>query len=250
MKKLYILIIFSCVISVCLAQATADTTHAIKWKDKILNDENLDATEHISELQNIDLSDLLKTDATDQPLGFIGDNYERFDIFYTAVKKNGFKKNEYFITGKTRVKQNVCDFKGTISLTSAKYYIHKSNLGNYPDSINLGILIGTYQFEEDPTQFHSGKLQGFLAIRYYIASGNKVLIDDWNNTENNYSNQQYVGTWISYDGRKIQQCNWGSYRIPVSGDLDIGKNEFAPSDKYKGNGWEKYPSILNTIWWK
>ncbi|MDB5228764.1 MAG: hypothetical protein JWN78_2957 [Bacteroidota bacterium] len=250
MKKFYILILFSCVLSISFSQTSADSLKTEKWKNEILNDQNLDATEHISELQDVDLSALLKTDASDQPLGFISDNYERFDIFFTSVKKNDARKNEYLITGKTRVKQNVCDFKGTINLTSAKYYIHKSDLGNYPDSIHLGILIGTYLFEEDPTQPHTGKLQGFLAVRYYVTSGNKILIDDWNNTNNNYSNQQYVGSWISYDGRKIQQCNWGSYRIPASGDLDIGKNEFSPSDKYKANGWEKYPSLFNTIWWK
>ena len=250
MKKFYILFLFLCVLTSSFSQSSVDSLKAEKWKNQILNDQNLDATEHISELQEADISSLLKTDASDQPLGFIGDNYERFDIVFTSVKKNDAKKNEYLVTGKDRVKQNVCDFKGTITLTSAKYYIHKSDLGNYPDSINLGVLIGTYQFAEDPTQFHVGKLQGFLAIRYYVAPGNKIVIDDWNNTQNNYSNQQYVGTWISYDGRKIQQCNWGNSRIPDSGDLDIGKSEFSPSEKYKGNGWEKYPSIFNTIWWK
>src|SRR4051812_11548841 len=82
MKRFYILFLFSCVVSLGFSQTNADTMQAEKWKNEILNDQNLDATEHIAELENVDLSSLLKTDPSDQPLGFIGDNYERFDIFF------------------------------------------------------------------------------------------------------------------------------------------------------------------------
>lgn len=234
----------------CLAQFESDSTFPAKWKDAILKDENLNAKEGITTLQQMDLSYLLECNPNDPPLGYIGDNYERFEIYFTSVKKVPTKTNQYFITGKTRVKQNICDFKGAITLTSARYYIHKSDYGNYPDSIQVGLLMGTYYFEEDISQPHAGKLQGFVAIRYYVDPSNKIYLDEWNASCDSYYNQQYVGTWMTYDGRIIKRCNWGSYRIPACGDLDVGKKEFIPDVKYKANGWEQYPSLLNTLWWK
>jgi len=39
------------------------------------------------------------------------------------------------------------------------------------------------------------------------------------------------------------QGNWGDYRIPDSGELDLGAGEFSPAEKYWGNGWESYMKV-------
>ena len=38
----------------------------------------------------------------------------------------------------------------------------------------------------------------------------------------------------------MKRCNWGDYRIPNCGDLDIGAGGFSPADKYLTNGWQNY----------
>ncbi len=55
-----------------------------------------------------------------------------------------------------------------------------------------------------------------------------------------FSNNQFVGSWTSYKTNKTKRCNWGDYRIPESGDLDIGAGEFSVNDKYLKNGWKIY----------
>ncbi|WP_260390444.1 hypothetical protein [Riemerella anatipestifer] len=47
-----------------------------------------------------------------------------------------------------------------------------------------------------------------------------------------FSNNQFVGSWTSYKTNITKRCNWGDYRIPESGDLDIGVGEFSVKDKY------------------
>ena len=39
-----------------------------------------------------------------EPLGYIGENYQRFYIHFTSVIQNPKNKSEYFVYGKTRVK--------------------------------------------------------------------------------------------------------------------------------------------------
>ena len=39
---------------------------------------------------------------------------------------------------------------------------------------------------------------------------------------------------------QTRPCAWGHYRIPNSGDLDIGVGEFSPNPKYLSNGWGNF----------
>jgi hypothetical protein len=70
--------------------------------------------------KHIDFSDLWTLDSIliendslierKQPLGFIGDNFQRINIRFISVIQNPDNKYEYLVYGKTRVKDNICDF--------------------------------------------------------------------------------------------------------------------------------------------
>ncbi|WP_440135596.1 hypothetical protein, partial [Chitinophaga sancti] len=51
-----------------------------------------------------------------EPLGYIGDNYQRFCIHYTSVTKSKENPYQYIVCGKTKVKENICSFTGTITV--------------------------------------------------------------------------------------------------------------------------------------
>nr|MBP6410083.1 hypothetical protein [Pseudarcicella sp.] len=55
-----------------------------------------------------------------------------------------------------------------------------------------------------------------------------------------FFNNQFIGSWTSYKTNTSKKCNWGDYRIPESGNLDVGAGEFSVDEKYLKNGWKNY----------
>src|SRR5690349_24197284 len=57
-----------------------------------------------------------------EPLGYIGDNYQRFYIHYITIRQSKDTPYQYKVNGKTKVKNNICDFSGTITINRAVLY--------------------------------------------------------------------------------------------------------------------------------
>jgi hypothetical protein len=171
-----------------------------------------------------------------EPLGFIGDNYQRFYIHYTSVVKTG--PDLYTVKGKTRVKDNICNFTGTIKVLKA--VMHK-------DSEDPGYKEGTLTCQvtlyEDSTQRSSGFIKGQLTTDFCIDAKGHLQYDALTLGADGYANNQCEATWTSYSTKKSKKCNWGDYRIPDSGDLDTGVGEFMITEKYIPNGWENYTKL-------
>jgi len=199
--------------------------------------------------------------------GFIGDNYQRIRVKFVSVTKDGSSPDTYSIYGKSMVKNNICDFRGTIKISAiGKYktlsygvdssYYNKGIKGQY-------VITGSYNFNENETQPHSGIFKGVFQSNFYLDKNDKVHYDDIDDVSDGFTNNQFIGQWISYKGNLVKQCNWGDFRIPNDGDLDIGAGEFSPGDKYLKYGWqscrdfllsnskEKKAKLLKeAMWWK
>jgi hypothetical protein len=103
--------------------------------------------------------------------------------------------------------------------------------------LKQGVAIGTFRFEEDPSQKHVGVFKGVMTLNWYLDKFGTIHFDDLESSSDNYRNNQYVSTWTRYGTKKSKIANWGEFRIPFSGDLDIGAGEFSINPKYLGNGW-------------
>lgn len=185
-------------------------------------------------------------------LGFIGDGYQRLNLKYLAVVKNGMNSGKYYVYGKSRVKSNICQFMGEIELIHIRKTSEPETQELYEEAIKHNdeeaimrfskpkyVLLATYHFFENPNQKGTGVFEGVLKTNFYVDNG-KVLYDDLEVESDNFSNNQCVGTWISYANGISKRCNWGEYRIHYSGDLDIGAGEFFPNVKYLNKGWNTY----------
>lgn len=95
-----------------------------------------------------------------------------------------------------------------------------------------GILIGLYDFKENPAQHHNGMFTGKMYLNWYLDQHDLLYFDDIECHSDTYKNNQYVGTWSGYNPETRKVYNWGERRIPFSGDLDIGAGEFSPNSKY------------------
>lgn len=212
-----------------------------------------DTASFFNEIRNYDLSTVLMADSflaedieggkekrkRPEPLGFIGDNYQRFFIHMISVIQNPVKPYEYLVYGKTKVKETICTFQGTITIVQAGIY-SSADIKGY----RQGHAICDVILFEDKKQAGAGSIKGKLTTKFVIDADGQFRYDATNFQSDRFTNNQFTGIWTSYKTGTLKKCNWGDYRIPESGDLDIGAGEFSVNDKYVNNGWKDYMLIF------
>jgi len=206
--------------------------------------QNNHGKDYLPEIKKHDISGIFTREYTNdagdieggqQPIGFIGNNYQRLNMRFLSVIKNPVTKTEYLVYGKSRVKNNICTFQGKITITKSEIY----QSDEFPQ-FQEGFISGTYIFYEDPNQTATGTFAGNFITYFYIDENNKIQYNDLMFAADGFENNQFEGTWTSYKSGTTKICNWGDYRIPNSDDLDIGVGEFSPNDKYLDFGWKTY----------
>lgn len=228
------------------------------------------SVDYFATIKNHDLTKLWRTDsiqtegdgekmAFPKPLGYIDDNYQRFYIHYVTIKKSKENPYQYQVYGKTKVKDNICSFTGTITVKKARLY-KESDDPRYKQ----GSVICEVIFCEDSAQASSGIITGTLQSDFTIDKKGKLQYDALMIVADGYYNNQCRATWTSYKTRKNKKCNWGDFRMPDSKDLDSGAGDVYINEKYIKNGWttfvaaygadsteaEKARQIEETEWWK
>ena len=168
-------------------------------------------------------------------LGFIGYDYQRLFIHFVSIIQNSTNPYEYFVYGKTKVKETVCSFQGTISIIQARTY-KNGDISKYKQGFATCDVI----LYEDKKQSSTGFIKGTLKSEFIIDSKGQFRYDALSFVADGFSNNQFVGSWTSYKTNTTKKCNWGDYRIPECGDLDIGVGEFSVNEKYVKNGWLSY----------
>lgn len=209
--------------------------------DFLLEDE-LKPSNVINQYNHFDFSKLWTKTENDLIYGIIGDEHQRIRIKLISVKKNPENPNEYYVTGKSNVKENICDFSGVIKIMEIREVkeLHYGVDNEYENKgiQTQGILIADYEFNENKDQNHSGLFKGELFSKWYLDSKNKIKYDDIQSIYNSYSNNAFIGVWKSYKTGKEKICNWADFRVPnTNRDFDIGAGEFSVSEKYWNKGW-------------
>lgn len=217
---------------------------------QIVNGQQLRVVDYFTGIKEVDLSQvwLAVTDRIQdssieslppEPLGFIGDHYQRFYIHYTAVVKSKTNLYQYIVHGKTKVKDLICNFTGTITIIQAGIYRDQVDK-NYKQ----GYVKCLISFAEDSTQKSTGSFRGKLTSKFCLNENNRVLYDDLLLGADGYFNNQCEAVWTSYETKARKTVNWGDYRIPAAKALDIGDGEFAVNKAYLTFGWQNY----STAW--
>lgn len=237
----------------------------LNWEHEILKDTDLSTKEYKDSITRYDFSSLWTNHDNSLVYGIIGDNYQRIRIKIISAVKDKNDSGTYFITGKSMVKNNICNFTGTIEITRARIYKHmhwgSDDEYKHKGIKKQGIIIAQYHFSEDSTQANTGTFEGVLSTSWYIDKKDNLKYDDIQYYSDGFSNNQFVGTWKGYKNNLKKVCNWGDYRVPQSGDFDDGSGGMVPTDKYIKYGWQSYMDALkkgteqgwkeeNKPWWK
>ena len=108
------------------------------------------------------------------PIGFIGPTYQRFYLHYTSIRPDATNPYLYHVTGKTRVKNNICAFAGTITVAKARLY--KEPNREYPQ-YREGELTCQVALAEDRQQSGSGTIRGTLTTYFYVDKQGQLQYD-------------------------------------------------------------------------
>lgn len=204
-----------------------------------------DETSFKSEIKQFDISDLWTIKILEtrndtfvierpEPLGYIGNNFQRFYIHFLSVIKNPDNGFEYFVYGKSKVKSNICSFQGLITITESKTF----DDSDFPN-IKQGFIKGEYQFFENPNQKGTGIFKGHFQTDFYV-SPNKLIKYNNLRQDDSFHNNFFEGCWTKYNSKDSIKCNWGDYRIPDSNKLDCGVSEFEPCEAFVKFDWLRY----------
>lgn len=208
----------------------------------ILNGRKINSTNLLKNYIKYDFSELWTFQNNSNIYGIIGNENQRILIKLLTVEKNIENPIEYFVYGKTSVKENVCEFVGKITIVEVQEF-SEENFGVDDEYKNTGIqkqglISAKYEFYENKNQKHSGYFSGILKSKFYLDKDNLIKYNDINFESDGYFNNSFVGKWKKYNSKIEKVCNWGDFRVPNSDcDFDIGVGEFNVAEKYHKNGW-------------
>lgn len=217
----------------------------------ILNGENIKKDSNI-DLKDYDFSTIWTTTDNQFIYGIIGADYQRLYIKFLFVTKSEADPNLYTVRGKSKLKDSINDFIGTITIINIQETI-RENYGVDNELKNSGIktqglITAKYEFFEKTDRRGSGIYSGELKSKWYLDKKREIKYDNINSFSDSYFNNSFVGVWKSYFYEIDKICNWGDYRVPnVSCDFDTGAGEFNVSEKYQKNGWWIKPKLK---WWE
>ena len=206
----------------------------------------------IDYLSNNDIGFLWEGEQSqNERIGYIGQEFERIQIHFNSVIQNFDNPLEYFVYGKSKVKNTICEFQGYLVIQELGFKEESTS-----SDFHQGFLDGEYMFYENQSCLHSGIFQGKFYTDFYIDETETLYYNDLDSENNLFANNSFVGTWFHYDSDLEQICNWGDYRIPESAGLDIGLEDFKPSFKYLDMGWKEYlqekrsTEEVSNPWWE
>jgi len=211
------------------------------FSDFLLEDE-LESQNLLKDYSESDFSNVWKKTPNQFIYGIIGKEHQRIRIKLISINKRTDKPNEYDVYGKSLVKENICDFFGTITIKKIKEVkeLHFGVDDEFKDKgiRKQGILIAEYKFDENSQQQHSGIFKGKLYSKWYLNNSNEIVYDDIQSISDSYTNNAFIGIWKNYSNGNEKICNWADWRVPnANQDFDIGAGEFSVSKKYWNKGW-------------
>jgi len=220
----------------------------IQSRREELNNEHLSKEELSRKFLKYDFSGLFTQTDNSSVYGFIGNNYKRIRIKLISVTKDSLLSDNYNVYGKSMVGNNICEFRGTIKIANVKTY-KSISMGVDSEYKNKRIkgefaMFGNYSFLEKVNQKNAGAFKGVFQTDFYLDRYSKIHYDDLDNVSDGFTNNRFTGRWTSYSTKISKNCNWGDFRIPDSGDFDIGAGDFSPTKNLE-SGWQTIVDLHN-----
>jgi hypothetical protein len=185
-----------------------------------------------------DFSSIWLTGDINSRNGVLGQNYQRIQIHISKITRSLTDSAVYLAEGKSKVNNNICNFKGEIK--PIRLFFYECDIP--PDSTSkCADLKAAYTFYEDSTEKHSGMFTGIVGSSVFVDSIKKTIsLDETFEDADGYFNNTFVGIWTSYKTKQSKKCIWGDYRLPFTRGFDCGDGGMMVCSEYVKNGWQTF----------
>ena len=173
-----------------------------------------------------------------EPLGFKGDNFQRFYIHFDTVYK--VSPTVYQMKARSRCKDEICHIHGRILIDSVVTFDECHSVDDVIQDVSeCGAIYAHYEMEASLGPTPVARLFGHSTY-YYLVHNDSVYYDAMWIVADGYHNNQYTGKWVDLVAGDTLTCNWGDFRIPESNELDGGCALFIPREDYYDLGWKPH----------
>lgn len=202
------------------------------------NTMNYEKVKDLFSVDSIDISKLLWKEI--EFLGMIGDDIQRMGIVFLSTTRISI--NEYEIIGKSKVKNNICDFEGIIEAERViETDIERDEI---PELSTVdGRIIGKYHFIEDKNQSGTGIFEGIFEIYWAYYDDDKIGLADFWYTMSDYT-IIFTGSWKSYQTGNSKNACWSDYQGCFPAGFRSDGPDIIPDEKYRSSGW----GSLTDLW--
>lgn len=179
--------------------------------------------------------------------GTIGNSNQRIEVRFLKIEQGANSSMKYQVSGKSKVNQNICDFRGTIEVDSV-YELNTDNFECEGLDFPNGYVAGVYYIYEDSTQNHVGTFNGSFKSKFELSSGS---INQFNGWYLSHGANEFIGKRKEYRASQPKYCAWG-LKIPPTINGNLFKhydNEFYLfNSTFLDIGWKNYViANLNTF---
>lgn len=229
-----------------LASCSSSSQHVCEIDTVLVDFLNTDVPYSIDK-DNVDLTNVFNNRKVAY-IGFVGENKKKLDFNIISIQRDSKNLLRYLVKGKTKIySEKVKFFTGEFLLERQYKFSEKldEDISHNNEILKQGFSILDYELNEDNNIKNAGVFKGKILISWYIDTSNKSNYDDTLDYIPSYTNCYFFGNWVGNNKNQKLLTSWSHYRIPCSGDLDIGAAEFSPNPKYNNQGWETYNSEIS-----
>ncbi|TGE16443.1 hypothetical protein [Hymenobacter elongatus] len=186
-------------------------------------------------------------------LGYMGPHYRPFNLVFEKVWRDSKNPGLYHVQGKSRERERLLPFSGTITLKSLKKvkapYQSESfkALGHYQAS-------GSFRLVESPAEEGAGTFTGTLLVAFSQTPQGIAYqpgrIHWWTEGEAG-EGSKFTSTWNSVAHPAAIKLLWASNFMGIANtvlqDFSLGERGPSINRKYTRVGWQKFWD--NEEWW-
>lgn len=186
-------------------------------------------------------------------LGCMGEQYRPFDLVYEQVVRDGKNPALYHVRGKSRERDRLLPFSGTITLSAIRkvkpQYVSESfkALGHYQAS-------GRFRLTESAAEEGAGCFTGTLSVTFSQTPTGVAYLPGrqfWWASGVPGEGSTFTSTWASAAHPKTIKLVWASNFMNIAGtvlqDFSLGERGPSINRKYTRVGWQKFWD--NEEWW-